>query len=91
MRITDFSAREPSLGYYHQIRYSLYLLLKNRGRSNSRIKLEYLDDIVIEDVNAINLYQTKLHINSVADVTDRSPDFWKTIRVWGEAITSKKN
>jgi len=90
MVITDFSAREPSLGYYHQIRYSLYLLLQNKERSNSYLKLEYLDDIVIEDIDATDLFQTKLHINSVANLTDRSADFWKTIRVWGEAINSKQ-
>jgi len=90
MEITDFSAKEPSLGYYHQIRYSLYLLLQNKERGDSCIKLEYLDDIVIEDVDTVNLFQTKLHINSVADLTDRSPDFWKTIRVWGEAIASNQ-
>jgi hypothetical protein len=90
MTTTDFSAREPSLGYYHQIRYSLYLLLQNKERRDSCIKLEYLDDIVIEDIDAINLFQTKLHINSVADLTNRSPDFWKTVRVWGEAIASNQ-
>lgn len=88
MATTNFSAQEPSLGYYHQIRFSLYLLIKNKDKDNSCIKLENLDDIVIEDVNRTDLYQTKLHINSVADLTDRSADFWKTIRVWSEAITS---
>lgn len=86
MGTTNFSAQEPSLGYYHQIRFSLYLLLQNKDKDNPCIKLENLDDIVIEDIDKSNLYQTKLHINSVADLTDRSADFWKTIRVWSEAI-----
>ncbi|MPL70222.1 hypothetical protein SDC9_15977 [bioreactor metagenome] len=88
MRTTNFSAEESSLGYYHQIRYSLYLLLQKKDKDNPSVKLENLDDIVIEDINCVDLYQTKLHINSVADLTDRSADFWKTIRVWSEAITS---
>lgn len=88
MGITDFSAQEPSLGYYYQIRFSLYLLLKNKEKNNPCIKLENLDDIVIEDTNTVNLYQTKLHINSIANLTDRSSDFWKTIRIWSESITS---
>lgn len=88
MEITNFSAQEPSLGYYHQIRFSLYLLLKNKEKDNPCIKLENLDDIVIDDINKVDLYQTKLHINSIANLTDRSADFWKTIRVWSEAITS---
>lgn len=89
MTITNFSAQEPSLGYYYQIRYSLYLLLKNKEMINPCIQIENLDDIVIEERDKTNLFQTKLHINSVADLTDSSPDFWKTIRVWSENITNK--
>jgi hypothetical protein len=88
MTTTNFSAEESSLGYYFQIRYSLYLLLKNKEMINPCIQIENLDDIVIEERNRTNLYQTKLHINSVADLTDYSPDFWKTIRVWSENITN---
>lgn len=50
------------------------------------VKPGNLNDIVVEDINAVDLYQTKLHFNSVADLTNRSADFWKTIRVWSEAI-----
>jgi hypothetical protein len=88
MTTTNFSAEESSLGYYFQIRYSLYLLLKNKEMINPCIQIENLDDIVIEERNRTNLYQTKLHINSVADLTDYSPDFWKTIRVWSDNITN---
>lgn len=84
---TNFSAQEPSLGYYYQIRLSLYLLLKNKEMVNPVIKIENLDDIVIDEIDRINLFQTKLHINSIANLTDTSPDFWKTIRVWCESIT----
>lgn len=85
---TDFSAKEPSLGYNYQIRYSLYLLLREKTKENPSIRLEELDDIVIEDIDSRDLYQTKLHINSVANLSDRSADFWKTIRVWSENILS---
>lgn len=85
---TDFSAKEPSLGYNYQIRYSLYLLLREKIKENPSICLEELDDIVIDDIDGKNLYQTKLHINSVANLSDRSTDFWKTIRVWSESILS---
>ena len=56
MKITNFSAQEPSLGYYYQIRYSLYLLLSKRDKTNPCIKLENLDDIVIEDISSTDLY-----------------------------------
>lgn len=86
--VTDFSAKEPSLGYYYQIRYSLYLLLKNKDKENPIIKIENLDDIVVEGTNSVDLYQTKLHINSVANLSNASVDLWKTIRVWSEGIIS---
>ncbi|MBN1662735.1 MAG: hypothetical protein JW943_03955 [Deltaproteobacteria bacterium] len=88
---TDFSAKEPALGYYYQIRYSLYLLLKQRENDDIELALEQLDDIVIEDVNSAktNLFQTKLHIKSVANLTNASPDLWKTIRVWSDSVIKK--
>lgn len=87
MSSTDFSAKEPSLGYFYQIKYSLLLLLQNSRELNApEVRLETLDDVEIEDVNRLDLYQTKLHVNSQANLTDSSVDFWKTIRVWAEHI-----
>lgn len=85
--ITDFSAREPSLGYYYQFLYSLYILLKSDDR-NSKIRIECIDDIVLFDKDKVNLVQTKLHIKSRANLTDASPDFWKTMRVWVNNINA---
>lgn len=87
--MTDFSAQEPALGYYYQIRLSLLLLLRAKDKTNPTIKIETLDDIVVDDINSSNLYQTKLHVKSVVDLTNASPDFWKTIRVWSENISGK--
>lgn len=83
-----FSAPEQSLGYHYQIRYSLYLLLNEREKTDAYITLEKLDDIEIGDVDKTDLLQTKFHGNKVADLTDSSVDFWKTIRVWSESITN---
>lgn len=86
---TDFSAKEPSLGYIYQIKYALLLLLTNaRELNNPRVRIENLDDVEIEDLNMVNLYQTKLHIKNKGNLTDSSVDFWKTIRVWSENITN---
>ncbi|WP_304066944.1 ABC-three component system protein [Pedobacter glucosidilyticus] len=85
MNNTNFSAKEPSLGYYYQLRLGLYLILKSQ-KSNAIIKIESLDDIVVDNLDNMDLFQTKLHINSVANLTDSSSDFWKTIRVWSENI-----
>ena len=83
---TDFSAKAPSLGYYFQIRYGLYLLLNHDGSDESKLFFECLDDIEISDLNQLDLYQTKFHIKNSVNLTDRSTDLWKTIRVWSEAI-----
>ncbi|WP_294307352.1 ABC-three component system protein [uncultured Chryseobacterium sp.] len=85
--MTDFSAKEPSLGYIYQIKYALLLFLTNSRNLDSPIlRIECLDDIDISDVNSTNLYQTKLHIKGKANLTDSSVDFWKTIRIWAEYI-----
>lgn len=87
MTTTDFSAKEPALGYFYQIRYALYLLLKkSKDNANSCIRIECLDDIEVGEVDKSNLFQTKLHLKTKADLTDRSTDFWKTIRVWSDSV-----
>lgn len=80
-----FSASEPSLGYLYQLRYGLMLILSEKNE-DSKLLLEQLDDISIETPSSISVYQTKLHINSVANLTNASTDLWKTLRVWSEAI-----
>ena len=86
---TDFSAKEPSLGYLYQIKYALLILLTNaRELNNPKVRIENLDDVEIEDINSLDLYQTKLHIKNKANLTDASVDFWKTIRIWSEHITN---
>jgi hypothetical protein len=88
---TSFSsAKEPSLGYYYQIRYSLFLLISDTSKNDGRTSIESLDDIVVEDADRTDLYQTKLHLKNYANLTDRSPDFWKTVRIWAEEIKMKQ-
>ncbi len=84
---TDFSAKEPSLGYFYQIKYALLVLLnQSKELDNPKVRIENLDDIEIEDINTLQLLQTKLHIKNKANLTDSSVDFWKTIRIWSEYI-----
>ena len=80
-----FSAKEPALGYYYQIIRGLVLLLVENRMASPCLSFECLDDIAIEDEGNVALYQAKLHIKPV-QLTDRSTDFWKTIRVWSECI-----
>jgi hypothetical protein len=82
-----FSANEPSLGYLYQVRYGL-LLIVSKQNQDVKLLIEQVDDISIETPNLMEVYQTKLHINSVANLTNASTDFWKTIRVWSEGIAN---
>ena len=83
-----FSAKQPALGYYYQIIKGVDLLLSENSISNPVLSFEELDDISIERGGELGVFQTKFHANKATDTTDRSPDFWKTIRVWCENITN---
>ncbi len=84
----DFSAREQTLGYLYQVRYSLWLLL-NRDEDKA-VLVESLDDIVFETQgNPDELLQLK-HKSKPASLTDGSRDLWKTIRVWSTHLAEGK-
>ena len=49
------------------------------------IGIETLDDVVFQaDGSAVEVLQTKHHINAHASLADASPDLWKTLRIWIE-------
>lgn len=80
-----FSANEPSLGYLYQVRYGLMLIVSEQNQ-DAKLLIEKIDDISIETPDSLDVYQTKLHINSIANLTNSSTDLWKTIRVWSVGI-----
>lgn len=87
---SEFDASASMLGYLYQIRYSLYLSLKRLPEVDDltqyNISIEMLDDVAIDKEGAATeLLQTKLH-GKPGNLTNRSEDIWKTIRVWVEAI-----
>jgi hypothetical protein len=82
-----FSANEPTLGYLYQVRYGLLLIVSEQN-PDAKLLIEKIDDISIETTDSIDVYQTKLHINSIANLTNASTDLWKTIRVWSTGIAS---
>lgn len=85
-----FEAKDPSLGYYYQVLYSLYLMLDKRDITNLTMKLEDLDDLVINCSDKLHLIQLKHHNTDENSLSDRSLDFWKTIRVWSTEIAQDK-
>jgi hypothetical protein len=47
-----------------------------------------MDDVVFEETGApVELLQLKHHCERAANLTDASPDLWKTLRVWMEGRT----
>lgn len=89
---TDFSAAEAALGYLFQCRLALVLALRRvRSGDEFLLYLETLDDVVFEQEGAPpELLQTKHHKKQAANLTDASPDLWKTLRIWCEGTTRGK-
>lgn len=91
---SEFDASASMLGYLYQIRFGLYLALKKLPEVDDpeqfNLSIEKLDDVAFEEKGlAIELLQTKFH-SSPGNLTNRSADIWKTIRVWVDAITKKQ-
>ena len=86
MSKTLFNASAPMLGYIYQIRYALLLSLRRLSDISDpdacNISIEKLDDVAFDQNGTPEeLLQTKCHI-APGNLTDRSPDIWKTIRIW---------
>lgn len=82
---TPFSAGPHALGYYHQLRYALYALLKTRDE-DAEVTVEGLDDVTVEEGGRLALDQLKHHLRRAASLTNASTDLWKPIRVWAETF-----
>jgi hypothetical protein len=87
---SDFSADTSILGFKYQLRYALLLLFQAQRTSglDVSIDIERIDDIdVRSDDRVTKLVQTK---NTSTVLTNSSAPFWKTIRIWSEAIRRGK-
>lgn len=86
---SKYTAGPQTLGYLYQSRYALYLILT--GSEDAELSLEKFDDISFDkNGSPKELLQLKHHIDKKASLTDKSPDLWKTIRVWSENINQNK-
>lgn len=87
---TDFSAEAPLSGYLYQCNYALLDAVKRlRKDVEYSVSIETLDDIVFETSrDEYELLQTKHHVSHSANLTDASPDLWKTLRIWIEQYNS---
>lgn len=89
--IDKFSAADPTLGYLYQIRCALLWSLQRLKESPSfETSIETLDDVTFDEHGSpAELLQTKLHKNKTGNLTDGSPDIWKTFRIWLTELEEK--
>jgi hypothetical protein len=82
------SAAASALGYVFQVEIALVELVRRaRSEPSTRLTIERYDDVAFDsDGTPRELLQTKHHISGVGDLTDRSRDLWRTLRVWIDAI-----
>ena len=88
---SPFDASMSALGYIHQCRSALLLGLQRFDDPNACISIEKLDDVALHAsadtlATASELRQYKLHIKRQGGLGNKSPDIWRTLRVWSEAI-----
>lgn len=81
-----FGAADPTLGYLYQIRVALFLSLARLRESTAFVvSIEAIDDVAFEVLGALpEVFQAKHHRTRSANLTDASPDLWKSLRVWIE-------
>lgn len=81
---SPFSAADPTLGYLYQVRLALLWSLRRLKVSvDFDISVETLDDVTFEPQGLPpELLQTKHHRSGTPNLTDASPDLWKSLRVW---------
>lgn len=80
------SAAHVAAGYLYQARLALSEALKYANVDSSvEVSIERLDDVSFEkDGAALDLLQTKHHLNHAANMTDGSVDLWKTLGIWAQ-------
>ncbi len=94
-KTTSFDASASALGYLYQCRHALLLALQHDEDPSLRISIEKLDDVAFlkgteSDIDPTELLQFKHHVKNTGGLSDKSPDIWKTLRIWTEHILTKK-
>lgn len=83
----NHQASEQMLGYLYQVRYALYLLLRNR-EPECQMSIEKFDDVAFSnDDTPIQLIQLKHHVQHQGSLTDASTDLWRTLKVWMDTVS----
>ena len=86
------SAAPALLGYYYQCRYALLDAL-NRLREDNRVRIaiETVDDVAFEqEGNPAEILQIKHHTTAKGNLSDSSPEIWKTLQVWIDGLCAER-
>jgi hypothetical protein len=83
---SDFSATDSALGYLYQIRWALLSAIQRLTKAEVfATYFEKLDDVTFQPNDSVpELAQLKHHNLRAANLTNASPDIWKSFRVWIE-------
>lgn len=89
-KMDAFDASASLLGYLYQLRYALLVALRGSQEvddpDDAYVSIEKIDDVALEEKDSVvAAFQTKLHGDG-GGLSNRSPDLWKTIRIWASAI-----
>ncbi len=82
----NFNATPSLLGYEYQKMCALKLLVDSIETREISLTLEKIDDIFIEGLDKNISVQTKHSGIQNKNLTERSSDFWKTMRVWSTQV-----
>lgn len=88
----SFAAAEQGLGYIYQIRFALLKMF--RLPEDTGCFIEKDDDLEFEDTEEGRILASLKHKAPGDRLSDLSPDFWKSVRIWSEryiASGSKKD
>jgi hypothetical protein len=87
--ITDnFSAGEQALGYLYQVRYALLQMI--RLPEETACFIERDDDLDFTDPEEGQILASLKHKAPGDRLTDLSPDFWKSVRIWLTRFKAEK-
>lgn len=82
--MTSHDASASALGYLYQTNWALLELLRgSRIRPDQAMTIELFDDVAWDQAGDVKeLLQLKHHQKSSGELSDKSVDLWKTIKVW---------
>lgn len=89
--MSSHGAGKSMIGYLYQVRYALFMLITTDD-TFSKISIEKFDDISFEENGTPQeLIQLKHHTSRSGNLSDKSVDLWRTLKVWIDMINEKSD